>query len=219
MALRLILAALAATLLAVVAAAVAAAQPPRVPACSKSTYHLVGPEPSAGSAASGVTQVVDPISYYQVFGYTAAEIRAQLNSCHPSAGSGRGDYDGYTSWRLNWRIAWDASCRVTRASVVVHVGTALPLWKGTPLAKPGVAARWRSFAAALATHEHGHASLALQYAQEAVSRLQALPGGDCGGLLSSAQSAFNAELSALNTAEAAYDAQTRHGATQGATFP
>jgi predicted secreted Zn-dependent protease len=185
--------------------------------CARSTFHGVIAL-AADAGVSGLREQDDPVAYYHVFGNNPDQIRADLDACRPSVG-GSGEGDGYTSWRFTWSIRWDGACRVSSAAVALHIGMALPSWTPSPSAQPGTAASWTHYTAALRTHEQGHVSIARSYARKLLSDLRRLPGGSCSTLLQSASSVANADISAAQAANDAYDARTAHGATQGATFP
>jgi len=79
-------------------------------------------------------------------------------------------------------------------------------------ASKGLLERWRRYYRALTEHEAGHANLAYEHRDDVLS---AIKGATC----ETAQAAGQAALDRIRALQRDYDARTRHGATQGATFP
>jgi predicted secreted Zn-dependent protease len=165
----------------------------------------------------------DTPTYYQIYGNTANQLRAQITHCAPGAtGSSEAEFTGETSYSLSWQYYTSVSntgCTVTNVQVGLHIATALPTWQSTAQAATGLSGRWQQFIGALTAHEHGHAILDANYAAALVQQLNALGSIDCNAITSTVQNTVDSTVRALNTANDAYDQQTDHGATQGAVLP
>ena len=190
-----------------------------------STYGLPS-QLNLAADGNGLTQVIDAHSYYQVYGNTAAQIHAQVKQCAPNGGSEAGGGDEFaaeTGYRLTWQYdtTTDGSgvCDVANVKVGLHLNMVLPAWQATASASNGLNAAWQNYISSLVTHENGHAAIDQQYAGQLLNDLQAYPATDCGSIAASIQAKANADIAALTAANNAYDAQTNHGATQGAILP
>ncbi len=195
---------------------------PAVPNCTKPTNFTTADVLSIDSSQPGLKEVNEPANLYEVYGYTADQIRSQINQCSPVSSFGGGAYDAYTSWNLNSTFDTSESggkCTLTGVAVGLHIKTVMPTWQSTSYAAAGLSAKWSTYVANLTTHEHGHATLAEQYANETLSGLVSFPATDCSTIYQSAFAFAQAKKTALNQASASYDAQTGNGATQGARFP
>ncbi len=184
-------------------------------------------QPASGlatsSSAPGQRQVIDTPQYYTVYGYTANDIRVQLNKCTPLGGGTSVHYDGETTWYLNYAYDYQpdiyGQCYLTNVAVGLHVAFVYPSWQATQYTAAGVSSNWQNFLSKLDTHEQGHKSIAVQYANELYSGLQSFPHGSCNTTPQSATSYDNNKIANLNQSEADYDTQTNHGISQGAVFP
>ncbi|MDB5165993.1 MAG: hypothetical protein JWM37_65 [Candidatus Saccharibacteria bacterium] len=194
--------------------------PPTPPPCTKGTY-----SPASASnttpATQGLQQVIDAPQYYSVYGYTADQIRSQMSQCAP--GTSSTDFNGYTNWWLRYAFALSAPdtnnlCTIQSAGVVVHITFSYPQWSNSMYASAGLSSEWQTFIKNLTTHENGHRDLATQYASQLYNGLLAYPPTDCSTISQSATSYGGSQISNLNQAEANYDIQTNHGATQGANL-
>lgn len=194
---------------------------PTPSACSKATYDAASASNTA-AATQGLQQTVDPSQYYTVYGYTADQVRAEMNQCSPSV-AGSGDFNAFTSWWLNFKFVLSTPdtnnfCTVQSAGVVVHVTSSYPQWSTSAYAAAGLSTEWQTFISNLTTHENGHRDLATQYASQLYNGLLSYPSTDCSTASQSVTSYGNSQITALNQAETNYDSQTNHGATQGATL-
>lgn len=195
---------------------------PVLPACTPDSY--------AGTAAldlssspAGLSQVVEATHYYQIYGYNAAQARQQITQCAPRLSSGNDDFTGYTSYRLNWLYNYgdngSGQCTLSNIKIGMHIGEVLPALQLSQYADSGFAAKWQAFVPALDTHEHGHIALDEQYASKILSDLQSFPASDCGTISQAATNLISSDIAVLDQANSTYDAQTNHGATQGALLP
>jgi predicted secreted Zn-dependent protease len=169
--------------------------------------------PAATAATPSPRVAHATMHYYAVGGATEAQIRARLDARAPASPDGfKGD--AYTSWHYRW--SWPgygaATCELARATVTLTVDVHFPRWTHPRGAPAAVAAAWNRYARALAVHESGHAAYArarYPYVVRAIKR----------ATCRTADAAARAQLALIRRHDAAYDASTNHGATQGARFP
>lgn len=154
------------------------------------------------------------ITYYDVSGTSAKAIRESLNAkglVDPNDGK---RVDAIARWRFQWR--WprtlDGKCDLAKAEVRFNATVTMPrLLDEETLRKP-VRERWQRYWTGLREHEAGH----IRPPYEDRGRLlDAIKGSDC----ANADNAAKAVIAEFAARDRAYDAATRHGATQGATFP
>ena len=153
------------------------------------------------------------IQYYDVFGSTESELRAQLDAKGPVDPSGyKGD--ALTRWSYNW--SWFGFgtdvCDLSTATVSYQIAVTLPHWNPPANAPPALVAKWVNYIHALVVHETGHVEFAA--AQQSVI-LAAIQNATC----ATANAAAQAVLQRIRRHDIEYDAATNHGATQGARFP
>jgi len=171
-------------------------------------------EPTAASPQ--VEEIVIPhatITYYDIFGSTESELRAQLDVLGPV------DYQGYkgdanTKWFIgwNWPGYGSSSCDLSQASVSYEIEVTLPRWQPPAEASPALVAKWAAYIHALAEHEKGHVdNIVNSYPTVADAIMQAT--------CDTADAAASAALDPIRQRDADYDNETSHGATQGARFP
>jgi predicted secreted Zn-dependent protease len=169
--------------------------------------------PAAPAATPSPRVAHATMHYYAVGGVTEAQIRARLNANAPPSPDGfKGD--AYTSWNYHW--SWpgygSSACSLDKAQVTLTVDVHFPRWTHPKAASAAVAAAWNRFATALAVHESGHAAYArARYAFV----VRAIKRATC----RTADAAARAQLALIRKHDVAYDASTKHGATQGAHFP
>ena len=191
------------------------------PACSKGTYSAASAS-NTPHPAVGLQQIADQPQHYVVYGYTATQIRTELNQCTPVTGNGS-ETDAQTNWWINFHYYWYAKsngvCALENVGVVVHLTSIYPQLSTSVYTAAGLSSQWQTYLGNLTTHEQGHQNLALQYANALYGGLQNYPKTNCYTIQQSANAYANNEIAALNKAEVNYDSQTNHGATQGAIFP
>ncbi|MFA6493062.1 MAG: DUF922 domain-containing protein [Patescibacteria group bacterium] len=168
----------------------------------------------------GLKQDIDT-HYYQVYGYTPYQVRAQLNEC----GSKSGDeaYDAYTSYYINWNYNLAPTtngCSIKNAVVGAKIDYFYPKWEDPGNAEEGLAKRWQTYMTNLIIHEEIHKDISIAGAQailDALSKISTYP--TCDEASSAAATAANNLFEDYKAQNAAYDAETNHGETQGAVFP
>lgn len=168
--------------------------------------------------APGVTHVDQGTATYRVYGHNADEIRRQIVSCSPvGADSNAAAAVSQISYAYTLVRAGN-TCSITNARVGLVSLHMLPAWAPDAAAPADLIAKWNNFVAATATHENGHTAIDIQYAHLIMDRLNQITDVDCIQIDRIALQDSNALRAQLNTAQANYDAATRHGATQGAAF-
>jgi predicted secreted Zn-dependent protease len=162
------------------------------------------------------------IQYYDVVGSSDRELRNQMNAKGPMGTRGH-RVDGHTHWKTSWRYRYAPSadgCAFTRIDVVVKGTMTLPRWTGEAHASDSLAKNWRSFATALRRHEEGHYAHGLKAREEIeeLGRSFRVP-GSCATIEEVFREQAKSIIDKYRAADAAYDAETRHGRTQGVRFP
>lgn len=161
----------------------------------------------------GSTDVV----YYDVHGRTARELAEDMRRRGPQNGRFFGEAESPLRW--SWRTRADGmGCRTSSASVVVRSEITLPRWTPPADTAPGLYAQWKTFLAALETHEVGHKNISARNARTMLSALQNLT-GLCNSLDTERRRITDGTLARVREEQSQYDADTRHGVTQGAVFP
>lgn len=154
------------------------------------------------------------VEYYTVSGTSPAAIRKSMNAVRPADSKGE-RFDAITRWTVRWRFVKrtlpNGECSPSDAQVAFAATVTLPRLVDSD-APAEVRARWRRYVEALETHEAGHASRAWARVPDITS---ALLDSSC----EAANDTARAIVKQMNKADIAYDSETRHGATQGATFP
>ncbi|MEO5816391.1 MAG: DUF922 domain-containing protein [Gemmatimonadaceae bacterium] len=157
------------------------------------------------------------VAYYDIHGRTARELVADMRRLGPQNGRYFGEAQSPLRW--TWRTRTDAAgCRTSTASVILRSEIALPRWTPPADTVPGLYAEWKTFLTALETHEIGHKDISARNARAMLSALQNLS-GFCSTLDTERRHITDGILARMREEQAQYDAETRHGATQGAVFP
>ncbi len=151
--------------------------------------------------------------YYDISGNTENELRQQLDSLSPR-GYDNFKADATTNWRINW--SWtgygNSTCDLTSAEVTYNIEVTMPRWESPQDASPELVTKWNSYIQALAEHEKGHVDFVVENYQFVET---AIKNATCDTAESAAQDA----LLPIRQLDIDYDADTNHGATQGARFP
>jgi predicted secreted Zn-dependent protease len=163
-------------------------------------------------------------TYYKIKGYTAEELRKQLNLLGPVNKGKR--YDAYLSWYINWNYNWrydnpsQNPCYITELKVTAKIVSTLPEWEDKGVGDPNTQIKWDNFLSALITHEKGHEKNGNEAAIEVEKTLLSIPPQPSCKLLQDAiQSQAQSVIQQHNDWDVNYDVTTGHGKTQGAVFP
>ena len=162
-------------------------------------------------------QVSVDVSYYDIRGDRASELRVQMNRKGP-----RG-FDAYTAWSVRWRYREDRSgidCRAADLVTSVEIEITLPRWVDEADADEALRQRWQRFYSALLEHEHGHRDFGIRAAREVEAALATVQSQSrCAELKRSINTTGNGILAPIYAQERAYDRDTNHGINDGAVFP
>lgn len=160
------------------------------------------------------------ITYYDIQGSTARDLVTQLRLLGPKLPSGAFWAETRSPMRWTWRTKPDGGgrCTLTQVQVLVHAEMTMPRWVPPADTEPGLYASWQKSMAALQTHEIGHKDIAAATAREILQKLNAVS-TFCTGLSDEVKRMTDGILARDRAEQDAYDAQTRHGLTQGTAFP
>jgi predicted secreted Zn-dependent protease len=133
-----------------------------------------------------------------------------------------GGHQGTASWNMSYtyrtRTAPGSGCAVDSVATKLDLKVRLPRWSPPAGASPDLSTRWERYMDALRVHENGH----LQTGRDLESNFKRAASGivtaDCGALGTALRASFDSLLRQANQRDKDYDAQTGHGATQGAVF-
>lgn len=129
-------------------------------------------------------------------------------------------YFGSTRWTIDWRMTWQettrGTCAITNVQVKLNATILMPRLVGASTAQQ---ARFVRFESALKTHELGHYALGQESAkriQQTIRNMPEMP--DCSSLETAANGRGNRVIEQARAQEIAYDRETNHGITQGASI-
>ncbi len=202
-------------------------------------YHVVSPTPTQAAVQYDITvptpaapPMVYPITFdssfkvvtYPVVGATLSELSKSLNAqAQPDSNDATGQYYARTQWYLSGRWFTQPTargCEVESGSVTLAMTMTLPALSASVGMSPQVSDRWNTFVNNTITHETGHVTRNLQSSRDYQRDLGNFPPApDCARLKSQLNDLFNRATAAIRQVNIDYDAQTQHGATQGAVFP
>jgi predicted secreted Zn-dependent protease len=159
------------------------------------------------------------ISYYDIHGRTAQELVMEMRQLGPKSAAGAFFGETLSPMHWEWRSkSYGGSCELTNLQVHVVSNMTLPRWTPPADTVPGLAEQWRTFLAALETHEIGHQDISARGARDVERALQRYT-GNCATLASDVRRVTDPIMERVRVEQIQYDATTRHGMTQGATFP
>ena len=181
---------------------------------------------STPKSASGIEQYPDGVNgithieYYEIVGRTAAELSADLRLKGPKDAEGRA-FSGLTKSPFTWRYTTRAegqTCSATSIKVTMYTDVFLPRWIPPDDVVPGLIAQWKQSMTALEVHEAGHKDISARYAKQIRDRINDLR-TLCSNFSLEANRISNAIVAEMRSAQIKYDADTRHGLSQGTGFP
>jgi predicted secreted Zn-dependent protease len=132
-----------------------------------------------------------------------------------------GGHVGHTDWNLSYTYrsrAAPGGCAVDSLTTKLDLKVRMPRWNPGPAAGSDLQSRWGRYVSALRTHELGHVQNGRDFESAFKRTASTTSASDCGTLDASLRSSFAALLKQTNQRDLDYDAQTRHGATQGASY-
>lgn len=161
---------------------------------------------------------VDEPKYYTIYGKTAQEIRKQMAYCTPVEGG----YDAATHWWYRYSYNYfeieGGQCAIKDVKIALHITFLFPAWQDSG-SNPQLTSHFNQYYQSLVTHEHGHRDITIQYAQQALAAVEALPPSPCNSIVQTVNAYADAKLQVIQQKNSAYDSETGHGASQGAIFP
>ncbi|MBW4619895.1 MAG: DUF922 domain-containing Zn-dependent protease [Cyanosarcina radialis HA8281-LM2] len=162
--------------------------------------------------------------YYQIGGSTATQLRAQMDQIGPSNPKfGNRRYDALTRWIVGWRYSYRVEnnrCAIDKTEVNTNITITLPQWNPPSQASRQLRQKWNRYTQALRIHEAGHKQHGIAASREIIGLLNNMPSyRSCQELQTAANNRSNRVIAKYNQRDIDYDRTTRHGKTQGATFP
>jgi predicted secreted Zn-dependent protease len=175
--------------------------------------------PALDAFPAGVAGSTD-VTHYDVHGTTARELVAEMRRFGPKTETGASFFgETHSPLRWEWKTRHDGpSCTTSDISVYVRSEITLPKWTPPSDAPPALVEQWKQFLAALETHEIGHKDISARAARDVLTAIRRL-NTMCTSFSVEAKRVTDGIVARLRVEQETYDAQTRHGATQGATFP
>lgn len=172
------------------------------------------------SLPDGLTVVIDTPYTYALRASTLSGLRAAVTLCAARIRTA-GDYHAITARQLTWTYtptpsADGSKCSLTNVRVGLHIAQFLPALSHEARLSAADMAAWNTYETNLHLHESGHVAHARRYAQELTEKLQSMSTLSCSQLKTQAELTTASILTTLNTEDTLYDAETGHGATQGA---
>ena len=154
------------------------------------------------------------VRFYDVDGTDAKSIRESLNALGPKNRDDGRRYDAATNWNSawHWQNGPDGKCDLQNLEYSFHITVILPHLHDQDRVSPDVRKAWGRYMAALIDHESGHAQHAYEHRGDIEN---AVKSSSC----EEANAAGNAAVIEMRKFDIHYDAETHHGATQGARFP
>jgi predicted secreted Zn-dependent protease len=156
---------------------------------------------------------------YDVHGLTRAEIMRSLNE-EARTFVGRG-FRGYHQWNIRWQFRYAPSlrgCDITSSAVNLESVTTLPRWVDRNRADSALVAEWDRYIGALRSHENGHRDIGYRAAAEIQRTLRRFSAGSCASISPQANHVARDILERHKRENSEYDEETRHGATEGASW-
>ncbi|NJC42386.1 putative secreted Zn-dependent protease [Brevundimonas alba] len=150
---------------------------------------------------------------YPVDGRSPRAIRDSINDRRPRLPQGEA-FDARTDWRYQTQWKGGAGgCDPATAEVDMTVIVTLPELTTRDALDRREREQWDRYYKALIGHEHNHVRIALAAAEQMRTYMRAAP--DCASM-QAVQRQIGASIQPANDA---YDESTRHGRSEGATYP
>ena len=136
---------------------------------------------------------------------------------------GPGAHLAHTDWYLSYRNTArgipGGGCQVGDVTTRLDLKVRMPRWNPPAGADPQAVSNWSRYISALEVHESGH----LQHGRDLESSFKrtaaAIKAASCGEVDRMLRQRFDAMVKDAQALDVQYDAQTNHGATQGAHYP
>jgi predicted secreted Zn-dependent protease len=159
------------------------------------------------------------VSYYDVHGRTYAELHADMRRLGPKidGGSFVGETRSPMTWSWRTESIAAGSCTLRDVRVSVNAQVLLPRWTPPADVDSSLVTEWNRFIAALETHEAGHKDISARAGRDIKDQLRALS-GLCSQVSMRANDIARQIIDRASAEQKRYDAETRHGLTQGTGF-
>ena len=157
--------------------------------------------------------------YYDVSGSTVGELAAEMRQKGPVDSDGH-KYDADTKWFVKWAYRYQQTgegCRLQPVTVSVRVDYIVPRLAAPSAVPANLRGRWDNFASKLTTHERGHGRHGVDAARDVERSLRELF-GSCKTIGAEADALARQVIAKYNRLDVQYDAETHHGASQGAVL-
>jgi predicted secreted Zn-dependent protease len=192
------------------------AKPMCVPATS---YPQIANRIAPLSSQTGlITNIEQPV-YYDISATTIPALRRIINNCSLQQPGLNSNFHASTDYRITWQyniLHSNTTCSIAAIRVGLHVSQLLPRLTTTDAAPTDVAHAWDTYSAHLRTHEDGHITRSIEYAERMTRALEAIQPMPCDALEQHANTIAQTYSTMLTAEHALYDSVTNHGATQGA---
>ncbi|CAG1022445.1 hypothetical protein DOJK_01679 [Patescibacteria group bacterium] len=155
--------------------------------------------------------------YYTAYGDDDSTLLQILNKATPILENNR-RYHGYTKWHVRWRYRWyeqaDGRCKITSVKTTVTGDVLLPQLEN---ANAEQTEAFERYVTALKEHELGHYNIGKEAGETIDQYIAELPEMPSCKILEKTANDFGYQtLDEYRAQEKQYDADTKHGKTQGA---
>ncbi|HWR72283.1 MAG TPA: DUF922 domain-containing protein [Nitrospirota bacterium] len=160
--------------------------------------------------------------YYEISGCSEHELHHDLKKkCIP--GNNGKKFDSITTWDVKWDYDHESApgtCAAESFMVTVDIIYRYPKWTRTGEVPQLLVEKWDRYLQNLILHEKGHRDMVAEAAAELTRAVADLPPAPtCSQLDRKVRALSRERMEKLKEDQNKYDADTKHGATQGAIFP
>ena len=159
------------------------------------------------------------VNYYDVHGRTYGELHADMRRLGPKVNGSSfvGETRSPMAWSWRTESFAGGGCAVRDVRVSVSAEILLPRWTPPAEADSMLVAEWKRFIAALENHEAGHKDISAKAGRDLKDQLRGMS-GLCSQVSLRASDIARKVIDQANEEQRRYDAETRHGLTQGTGF-
>lgn len=165
---------------------------------------------------------VTTVDSVYAFSATSEEAIGQaLERLGPESGDRTFHGRHFSRWRYRYALARneEGGCTIDTVRIRLRSVIVMPRLRNVGRVGPELRTRWRRYTEALRRHEEGHRHIARQAMDRMWEDFMAVPPGPCDGFGAVLESIQSDAGDRLDRAQAAYDRETDHGRTEGATWP
>jgi predicted secreted Zn-dependent protease len=159
------------------------------------------------------------VTYYDVHGRTYGELSADMRRLGPknNGSSYVGETRSPMAWSWRTETMGARSCALRDVRVTVNAQILLPRWTPPDDADSSLVAEWKRFITALELHEAGHKDISAKAGRDLKDQLRGMI-GLCSQVGLRASDIARRIIDRATEEQKQYDAETRHGLTQGTGF-